>query len=134
MNIPRSESCLPLHNPVAADVRRLILNATMVRASLRRLPRFNCYLLLMSALISPAFSQTGPLGLFTDHTDIGAPKQAGSATYDPAVQEYVITDAGSNVWYRADQFHFVWTKWSGDFIVRARFEFIGKGAVAHRKV
>src|SRR5262245_18812772 len=90
--------------------------------------------LVMSASISPAFAQTGPLGLFTDHTDVGAPKTPGTATYDPAVQEYVITDAGSNVWYRAEQFHFVWTKWSGDFIVRARFEFVGKGAVAHRKV
>src|ERR1044071_2678240 len=89
--------------------------------------------LVMTALISPAFSQMGPLGQFLGQTDVGAPTPPGSATYDRATQEYTLSGAGSNVWYRADQFHFAWTKWKGDFIVRARLEFVGKGAAAHRK-
>jgi len=38
------------------------------------------------------------------------------------------------MWFGADEFHFVWKKMKGDFILRTRTEFIGKGAVAHRKI
>src|ERR1051325_6546011 len=79
-------------------------------------------------------SQENPLGHFESHEDIGNPKLAGSATYDAANQEYTISGAGTNMWFRGDQFQFVWKKLKGDFILRTRFEFIGKGAIAHRKV
>ncbi len=74
------------------------------------------------------------LGQFESQTDIGAPKLSGSATYDPAAQEYMLTGAGSNMWFGADQFHFVWKKTKGDFVLRTRAEFVGKGAIAHRKI
>ena len=89
---------------------------------------------VMSALISTAMAQENPLGQFDGATDIGAPKLAGSASYDAASQEYTIAGAGSNIWYRADQFQFLWKKLNGDFLLRTRVAFIGKGAVAHRKV
>jgi WD40 repeat protein len=74
------------------------------------------------------------LGQFDGQTDVGAPKLTGSATYDSATQEYILSGAGTNMWFGADQFHFVWKKVKGDFILRTRTEFIGKGAVAHRKI
>ena len=88
----------------------------------------------MSSGIFPAFFQENPLGQFEGHTDVGSPKLSGSASYDAANQEYTISGAGTNMWFSGDQFHFVWKKMKGDFILRTRVEFIGKGAVAHRKV
>ena len=38
------------------------------------------------------------------------------------------------MWFTTDQCHFLWKKMKGDFILRARIEFVGKGAIAHRKV
>jgi TolB protein len=74
------------------------------------------------------------LGQFDGQSDVGAPKLAGSATYDSATQEYTLSGAGTNMWFGADEFLFVWKKMKGDFILRTRTEFIGKGAVAHRKI
>jgi Tol biopolymer transport system component len=94
-------------------------------------------LIIMSALLSsgilPAFSQENPLGEFEGHTEVGLPNLSGSASYDAARQEYTISGAGTNMWFTSDQFHFVWKKMKGNFILRARMEFVGKGAVAHRK-
>src|SRR5258708_2211825 len=95
-------------------------------------------LIAMCALISlevpPGFSQSKALGQFDGHADIGAPKLAGSAGYEPARQEYTVSGSGSNMWFRGDQFHFVWKKMTGNFILRTRVEFMGKGAEAHRKI
>src|SRR5258708_2461910 len=74
------------------------------------------------------------LGQFEGETDIGAPRLAGSATYDSSTQEYTLSGAGTNMWFGSDQFHFAWKKMKGDFILRTRTEFIGKGAIAHRKI
>ncbi len=89
--------------------------------------------ILMSTLCSAGISRANPVGEFEDHGDIGAPKLAGSATYDPADQEYAMSGSGTNMWFTADQFHFVWKKMNGDFILRMRVKFIGKGVVEHRK-
>src|ERR1700728_1999254 len=89
--------------------------------------------ILSSAVIS-AFPQEGPLGPFDGDADVGAPKLAGSASYDAAAQEYTLTGAGSNMWFAQDQFHFLWKRMNGDFILRARIEFIGKGAINPRQV
>ncbi len=92
----------------------------------------------MCALISSpaftAFSQDQPLGDFDGHGDIGSPKNAGSAAYNPDKQEYTLTGSGINMWATSDQFHFLWKRMKGDFILRARVEFIGKGVEEHRKV
>lgn len=91
---------------------------------------------LMAVFISIATfgSSAQSLGPFEGQTDIASPKLAGSATYDSTTQEYTLTGAGTNMWFGADQFHFVWKKMKGDFILRTRTEFVGKGAIAHRKI
>jgi hypothetical protein len=91
-------------------------------------------LVIMSALLSTVSAQENALGQFDGHGDVGSPKLAGSARYDGASQEYTLSGAGTNMWFRSDQFHFAWKKLKGDFILRTRVEFVGKGAVAHRKV
>ncbi len=74
------------------------------------------------------------LGEFEAHADIGAPKIAGTASYNAAAQEYTFSAGGANMWTTRDEFHFAWKKLQGDFIVRARVEFLGPGVIAHRKV
>jgi TolB protein len=77
-----------------------------------------------------------PLGIFDDHTDVGHPKLAGTASYDEKTQTYDIAGAGYNIWFNRDEFHFIYKKISGDFILTADFDFTGDttGAVGHRKI
>lgn len=88
------------------------------------------------AMLPLTFAQTTPdaLGEFAHHGDVGAPAIAGSASYDPLRQEYRLSGAGVNLWGASDQFQFAWNAMKGDFILRTRFEFLGQGAEAHRKL
>ena len=87
----------------------------------------------MSSLLTAGVASADPVGVFQDHGDIGAPTLAGDAAYESAAQAYTISGSGTNMWFGADQFHFAWSKTCGDFILRTRLEFIGQGAVEHRK-
>lgn len=77
---------------------------------------------------------TGALGLFEGNGDIGAVKLKGSVSYDAANQQYTIAAAGVNMWNRSDEFHFLWRRIKGDFILRMRARFVGKGVDPHRKL
>ena len=98
------------------------------------LRRFFLMPTLLALLAQPVLSRAGSLGDFEGQTGVGSPKLPGSATYDADRQEYTLAGAGTNMWFGADQFHFAWKKLKGDFILRTRVEFIGQGAVEHRKV
>lgn len=74
------------------------------------------------------------IGQFAAHGDIGGPAIAGSTAYDASTQEYRMAAGGINMWGTSDQFQFAWNKMKGDFIVRARFEFVGQGIDPHRKL
>ena len=89
---------------------------------------------IVSVVFQAAFTQANPLGQFEGHVDIGSPKIAGSATYNAVSQEYAISAAGVNMWANRDEFHFVWKRMKGDFILQARVELIGKGVDPHRKL
>jgi hypothetical protein len=95
-----------------------------------KLPR----LLVPLFLVVPGLFAASPVGQFTDHGDVGAPKIAGSAKYDEATQEYSVSAGGTNLWGARDEFHYAWRKLKGDFILRARVELIGKGVDPHRKL
>jgi hypothetical protein len=71
--------------------------------------------------------------MFEAHRDVGAPAIAGSAAYEPATGEYILTAAGVNMWGERDEFQFVWTKLLGDFALEAQVEFVGSGVEPHRK-
>jgi hypothetical protein len=92
--------------------------------------------IVMTGLLSVATTlnaRSDPLGEFSDHTDIGAPKRAGTATYNAVSHQYIVTAGGANMFGAHDEFHFVWRKLRGDFILTAHIKFIGQGAEAHRK-
>jgi Tol biopolymer transport system component/regulation of enolase protein 1 (concanavalin A-like superfamily) len=77
--------------------------------------------------------QGARLGAFDGHGDVGSPKVAGSATYNAVSQEYSLAAGGVNMWAQRDEFHFVWKRMTGDFILQARVELLGKGVDPHRK-
>jgi dipeptidyl aminopeptidase/acylaminoacyl peptidase len=74
------------------------------------------------------------LGDFTDQSDIGTLNYAGSCTYDPGQQSYTLTAAGANIWGDHDDFHYVWRRMTGNFIVTAQANFVGDGVELHRKL
>jgi TolB protein len=78
-------------------------------------------------------AQGGPLGVFDGHGDVGQPALAGSATWNAASQEYRLSGAGVNMWGPRDELQLVWKRLKGDFILRARVEFLGVGVDPHRK-
>jgi hypothetical protein len=86
------------------------------------------------SLFIPPSAQTQPIGEFDGGSDIGQPKLGGAASYDAALDEYRVSGAGSNMWFSADEGHFVWKRIKGDFIALARAEFIGAGVEPHRKI
>lgn len=93
------------------------------------------YLLITLFLISYHLSaQESPIGTFKGFTHIGNPDKRGVVGYDKVSQEYMIQGASGNMWFDNDDFHFLWKKLNGDFILRARVEFVGKGVDPHRKV
>jgi len=98
-----------------------------------RMPRYPvCLAIALSATVGMLGAT--PVGQFTDHGDVGAPKIAGSAAYDAASQEYTLSCGGVNIWGASDEFQFAHRKLKGDFIVRARVEFVGQGTDPHRKI
>jgi hypothetical protein len=90
--------------------------------------------LFFSITCGSAASQQKSLGEFADQTDVGNPSKLGSAIYDPEKQEYSIAGAGTNMWLGRDEFHFVWQRMKGNFILTTRAEFIGQGVEEHRKI
>lgn len=89
-----------------------------------------------SALLVAASSLSfgAALGVFDDARDIGDVHIPGKASYDAREQSYAIEASGTNMWVDHDEFHFVWKKLTGNFIVQTRTEFAGPGVDGHRKM
>jgi WD40 repeat protein len=82
----------------------------------------------------PAFCQSGTVGQFEGHGDVGKVLHPGSAAYNAKTGEYELSGSGYNVWFDHDEFHFAWKRLKGDFLVYTRARFVGKGVDPHRKV
>lgn len=96
----------------------------------------NSKITLSVTLIILALAGFVPLkpGLFDANDDVGKPKITGSSGYDPDKKEYILKGAGYNIWFERDEFQYLFKEISGDFMVTADFNFVGKGTDAHRKV
>ena len=93
------------------------------------------YLLILTGLAvacKPKNKETA--GIFNHRTDVGNPELKGKSIYDAETGEYTLTGAGENIWFDADEFHFLCSKVEGDFILQARARFIGEGTNPHRKL
>jgi hypothetical protein len=91
-------------------------------------------ILAATALFAASASAPPPIGQFDQQTDIGAVQIPGSAVYNAALQEYLVQSSGTNMWVDHDEFHFLWKRVRGDFIVQTIAEFIGQGVEPHRKL
>ncbi len=89
-------------------------------------------LLAINMLIS--FAPAKKIGDFRTSADIGNPKLPGSARYDKATKTYTLTGSGYNIWFKRDEFQYLFRKIDGDFTATADFTFVGTGTDPHRKV
>lgn len=92
------------------------------------------FLLICSLMIGTQLSAQNEIGIFEGHQDIGEVSLPGSVSYNEGDQEYLVESSGENMWFGTDQFHYLWRSIQGDFILRARVSFIGKGMNPHRKL
>ena len=97
-----------------------------------------CRCLMVTVLVglfcSPlVHSQTGSLGIFENHGDVGTVLQQGSVEYNAAHKTYTISGSGENMWSVADAFQFVWKKMSGDVSLTADISFLTKTGNEHKK-
>lgn len=90
-------------------------------------------LIILCHIFRGITAQSPAVGIFQLSNDIGNPKNPGSAIYDDADQSYSVKGSGYNIWLERDEFHYLYNRIKGDFILTANFKFEGKGFVAHRK-
>ena len=88
----------------------------------------------MLALFGGVAGAQAPIGTFEGQTDVGRVQQPGSSSYDARQQAYLVTGSGRNMWGTEDDFHFVWKRLSGNFILSTRARFVGAGVEPHRKI
>jgi TolB protein len=73
--------------------------------------------LFVFTLINCTMEKVPNYGIFDQSTDIGAVKHKGAAAWDSITEQYTLTGSGTNMWFDNDEFHFIWTKVEGDFIL-----------------
>lgn len=78
-------------------------------------------------------SAANTIGIFDAQVDVGRARR-GLASYDARTQTYTIAGSGQNMWNDRDDFHFVWKRLTGNFILTTRARFTSKGVEAHRKI
>ena len=89
---------------------------------------------LSLTLFSTVVGAQTPVGVFDVQGEVGRVAHLGSASYDPQRQTYLIAGSGQNMWNDRDDFHFVFTRLSGNFILSTRTRFVGPGVDPHRKI
>ena len=89
-------------------------------------------LMFVCLLSAAVWAETGKLGVFTNSEDVGAPPLKGSTEFEAATGQYKVTGSGSDIWAKADQFHYLWREMAGDFAIGATVKFLTEG-IAHRK-
>ena len=75
----------------------------------------------------------GKLGLFSQAADIGQVKNSGKVEWNLENETYAVSGSGKNMWFKEDEFHFVWKKIDGDFILDATAKWLSPGVDPHRK-
>jgi len=74
------------------------------------------------AVVYTVVTTDGGVGQFADGRDIGRVAAAGGDAFDNATGTYTVRGSGGDIWGAADEFHYVWTQWDGDFEITARVD------------
>jgi Tol biopolymer transport system component len=96
--------------------------------------RVGCCILGLALSTAGRTGAQSATGAFDGQTDVGRVSHPGSASYDTSRQSYLVTGAGRNMWGAQDDFHFVWKRLTGNFILSTRAAFAGHGGEPHRKL
>jgi Tol biopolymer transport system component len=91
-------------------------------------------LLFLLPLVTSTAAAQRNIGTFNQETDVGKVSHAGSTSYDARREAYLIAGSGQNMWGDHDDFHFVWTRLTGNFLLSTRARFLGPGVEEHRKI
>ncbi len=103
-----------------------------MKSSATRPVRTFIFLVTLSTfLAAPLLAEE--LGPFDSQADVGHPAKKGAARFNAQDNSILVTGGGANMWFTNDDFHFVWTKVSGNFSLAASPAFIGTAGNAHRK-
>ena len=92
-------------------------------------PLFRTLAALALACICTA---SGP-GIFEADSGVSETAKKGAVELNAATGEYRVSGAGGDIWGKTDGFHYVWKKVPGDVTITADVQFVGTGAMAHRK-
>jgi TolB protein len=106
-------------------------SSIMGKKGLSIISAFACGSLLACAVPVAGQNMAGPVGEFDGHCDVGNVRHMGSVRFDG--DSYVVTGSGENMWFKADAFHYVWKKMSGDVSLEAAIAFPAAGKNPHRK-
>ena len=117
----------------ASTSNRFVCEATELHISFHRRFSSICWLTLLTLIAPVARPATPSLGIFQDHRDVGTVLHSGSVEYNEAQQAYTISGSGANMWFGEDDFHYLWTKVSGDVSLTADIAFVGNTGNNHRK-
>jgi Tol biopolymer transport system component len=88
---------------------------------------------ILAALLLYTLPASAQHGVFSQDGDVGPVLHPGKSTYDASADTYLLSGSGANIWFTRDEFHYLYTRLRGDFILQARGQLIGKGVEAHRK-
>jgi hypothetical protein len=104
-----------------------------LRISISRWRRLAGHAIALIGLLA-GLEAHGQIGIFEGQADIGAVLHPGSAEYDKDTNRYTVSGSGENMWFAADDFHFVWKKFSSpDVTLTADISILGNGGDGHRK-
>jgi TolB protein len=106
----------------------------MITPHLSLIPTLCCAFAVGAIGTARAADPSPAVGVFDQHSDIGAVAIPGSASFDKDTQEYSLSSSGTNMWGDHDEYQFAWKKVKGDFIVQASAEFVGPASDPHRKM
>jgi len=73
------------------------------------------------------------LGIFSEQADIGKISLAGNGHFNAKNNEYVVSGSGENIWGTEDAFHFMYTRTSGDLVMKTKVNWPADGKNQHRK-
>jgi hypothetical protein len=106
----------------------------MVSPHLPLIPALFCAIAVVAVSSARAADQPAGVGVFDQHSDIGAVGIPGSTAYDRDSQEYLMSSSGADMWADHDECQFAWRRIKGDFLIQASTEFLGAGGDPHRKM
>ncbi len=73
------------------------------------------------------------IGIFEGQSDVGAALVPGSSSYNDSTKQYTIISSGYNIWYKRDEFRFLWKKMYGDVSLAADINFPDTAGFFDRK-